>query len=231
MFLVRRFFLVQLFDPHLHFPPFLSRQGREPGVIPGRRDVFDDSRFGGQPHLGHNLDVVCDCRFSSHHHVIPQGAGSTQCSLSTEDAGLSQHGVVSDLHQVVELAVITDDGVSPAPSIHARVGSDFDVVSDDHAQLLRFLHHVSSLVHVESEAVLSHTHAVVQQAPFAYRTVVHAHVEAQLRASSDACVCANHASWSDMDVCAHHCAVANHRTGRDVCRGIHLGVRMDPSRS
>eukprot|EP00242_Pyramimonas_sp_CCMP2087_P013169 CAMPEP_0198213136 /NCGR_PEP_ID=MMETSP1445-20131203/28696_1 /TAXON_ID=36898 /ORGANISM="Pyramimonas sp., Strain CCMP2087" /LENGTH=92 /DNA_ID=CAMNT_0043887737 /DNA_START=306 /DNA_END=584 /DNA_ORIENTATION=+ len=85
--------------------------------------------------------------------------------MAAQEAAVPDDHVVPNLHKVVDLDGVANDRVPPATSVHATVGADLHVVTNDHVQQLRFFHHRPRLlVHQESEPVLSNADAVVKNA-------------------------------------------------------------------
>src|SRR6202171_4983322 len=83
--------------------------------------------------------MVGEANLPAHHDVIPHGAAAGYTGLRDEHAVPSDGGVVSDLHQIVDLGALADDGISGRAAVDGRIGADLHVVLDDDAAGLRNL--------------------------------------------------------------------------------------------
>jgi len=64
---------------------------------------------------------------------ILKDSGTSNAGLGYDDATPAEHNVMSDLHHIIETRTGADYRVSHRPSINRRVGTDLDIVFDNHA--------------------------------------------------------------------------------------------------
>ena len=117
--------------------PFARRLRRPAIVARAGGNIGDDSGACAQHGLGADGQMVGEADLPAHHDVIPHIAASGYAGLRDQHAVPSDGGVVSDLHQIVDLGALADDRISGGAAIDGRVGADFHVVLDDDAAGLR----------------------------------------------------------------------------------------------
>src|SRR5690606_40322012 len=61
-------------------------------------------------------------------------------ALAADDHVAPDIAVVRDLHQVVDLGAVADDGGAQFPPVNARAGADLDIAPDAHRADVRNLH-------------------------------------------------------------------------------------------
>jgi hypothetical protein len=106
-----------------------------------RRAEHDRARLNvggnaGPPGQGGSVsygDVIGNPHLSAHPHPRPNPYTSGQPDLAGEDRMRPDHGVVTHLHEIVELAALLDDRITHGGAINTRIGADFHVVPDHHA--------------------------------------------------------------------------------------------------
>src|SRR5262249_42421091 len=141
-------------------------------------------------------DVPDHAGFGAHHDVVAELGRAGDAALGHDDAMPSDHDVVGDLHQVVDLGAVADHRVSERAAVDGGVGADLDVVADDDAADLGPLAPASG-AHREAEAVLPDAGAGVNDAAVA---------DDGMRQGR---------TCADVAVAAEHDPVAHYRPGGD----------------
>ncbi len=125
-----------------------------------------------------------------------------------------------DLHQIINLAAVADDGIRPRPPVDARIGANFDIVTDDHAPQLRHIE-MAFRRHVETESPLTDAYARMEQAVVADGAMTKGGVGADVGIVADRHRVADHRARAD----AH--ARAQYRIGFDHRPGANSAIRAD----
>ena len=107
---------------------------------------------------GADLQMAGEAGLTAERGEIVEDAGAGNAALRDEHAMPADDDVVADLHEVVDLGALADDGVAVGAAIDRRAGADLDVVLDDDAADLRHLE-VAARAHREAEAVLADARA------------------------------------------------------------------------
>ena len=97
---------------------------------------------------------------------IADGARSRDAGLRDQHRMASDDDVVADLHQIVDLRPLADDGVPVRAAVNRDPGADLNVVLNDYAADLRHFE-MPSWPKGESEAVLSDMRAGMNDHPVA----------------------------------------------------------------
>jgi hypothetical protein len=74
--------------------------------------------------------MIGDSDLAGKHDVVLHGTAAGDAGLCHHDAVAADLHVVRDLHEVVDLRPLADDGVARRAAVHRGVGADLDVVSD-----------------------------------------------------------------------------------------------------
>lgn len=69
--------------------------------------------------------------------------------------------VVAYLNQIVNLRLVSDDRVAPAPSVDAGVRANLDAIAQDGTQQLRLLANLSIVTDGKPKAIGTNTNAAV----------------------------------------------------------------------
>src|SRR5581483_9266723 len=99
-------------------------------------------------------DVIVDAHSGAKHHEIPEGHAAGNPSLRHKNAMATDFNIVSDLHQVVDLCSLPDNGVADRAAVDGGAGADFDIVLDNHPSDLRHLD-MDRTPHDVAESVLA----------------------------------------------------------------------------
>src|SRR6266852_7624508 len=126
----------------------------------------------------------------------------------------ADHDVVADLHEIVDLGALADDGVTDAAAVDGRAGADLDIVLNDDAAELWDLF-VSVSAHDETETILSDPAAGMDD---------HAIADQRMR---DRASGADRAVTADGDVRSDHGGRADHRSAPDLGARPDHGSRID----
>ena len=129
-----------------------------------------------------------------------------------------------DLHEVVDLGAIADEGVIDAAAVDRRVRTNVDVVADDRPPDLRELGVGAIAKHV-TKTIASDAHTAVNLAALAEgRAWIERHVREEARVYTDVHAVAHGAMRADPRAIAYHDALADQR------EGLHPHVRPEPRR-
>ena len=136
---------------------------------------------------------------------------------------------MGNLNQIVNTTTVADNRIVQSPSVHARIGADFDIVADNHAANLRNTFMLAGN-HQETETVRTDSGAVVNKAVIAHNRIgnacigTDAAVVAYLTAAIDNRSGFQNAVVADFDVFTDNHMVGNAAVLPDNCR------RMNPCR-
>src|SRR6202043_1161651 len=165
--------------------PFLPRLCR----------IADDARLGGNIRYDSGAaskhgtvadrEMVADAHLPAHHDVIPDIDAAGYAGLRDDHAVPPDAAVVSDLHQVVDLGALADDGIPGRAAIDRRIGADLHVVLDDDATGLRYFL-VAFRARQIAEAVLADTGARMDDHAIAEHGVQDRSAGADRAAAADA---------------------------------------------
>ena len=177
-----------------------------------------------QPGLAPDRDVVLELR------------AARDPDLRHHDAVPADHHVVADLDQVVDLGAVADPRAVGGGAVHGGVGSDLDVVADDHVPDLRHLV-VATVVEREAEPVAPdhdprmEDATVPDLATVADRDVgIHQHLRAHRRVGAEIAAGHQHGALADPGPRLDH-AMGPHRDALGQRHpGRHHRGRMDPGR-
>src|SRR6202035_1870783 len=117
--------------------PLACRPSRKAVVAGAGRHVADHAGAGADHGAIADGDVVGNAGLSGHHHIIPDFDTARYADLRDNDAVSPDLAVVSDLHQIVDLGALADDGVAAGAAVDGRIGADLHIVLNDDAAGLR----------------------------------------------------------------------------------------------
>jgi hypothetical protein len=84
-------------------------------------------------------DMTIDPRRAADHHAVSDCGASGDPNLGNEHAMTPYAHIVANLNQIVDLGAFADHGVIERAAIDGGVGTDFDMVLNDHTADLRDL--------------------------------------------------------------------------------------------
>src|SRR5206468_9532020 len=112
-------------------PPCLhGRPARSAAPHPARLDVAGHAGLRGYDGSRGHRDVIGDADLAGEDGAIADGARAGDTDLGDEDDVLPYLAVVSNLHEVVDLAPAPDEGVTEGCPVDGGVGPDLHVVLD-----------------------------------------------------------------------------------------------------
>src|SRR5262245_9584356 len=132
-----------------------------------------------------DLDVAYNARLPAHDHEILELRGPCDADLARKHTMPSDHDVVPDLHEIINFRALADHRVLEGAAVDAAVGTDLDVVLNDHAADLRHLE-MPLGAHGEAETSLPDAHAGMQDHPVADQGMHHAAAGPHVAATADA---------------------------------------------
>ncbi len=209
------------------------------GVVNGRISGDDSIGFdrGGNACLRRGDDVVTDTQVASSAHlasqqdVSPYFGASGQPYLSAEERILAHFAPVSDLHQIVDLHIRGDDGVSNCRAINGRIRSDLDPVGDDHAARLGDLIPAAFGISRVAEAIGSDSRSVMDDDVRTDDCVLSdCHMRMDDCMCTDAHIGVDHAVWVDRHMVADLAIGGDDRIGTDGDMGSELRAWVDERR-
>src|SRR5690606_5084783 len=103
------------------------------------RNVIHDAAACGKLRLVSNGDVVRDSDTATHHHHITNGYRTGDATMTGDHAGSTDLHVVGNLHKIIDLAALADDGIRQRAAVDCGVRADFHIVLNDDATNLRIL--------------------------------------------------------------------------------------------
>src|SRR6516225_8332471 len=190
--------------------PDLDRLGR--GSAPTRTGRHVPSHDAD----GRDLGALADGHVSGYANacaqddeVLQRGAPGNS-GLSNQHTVPSNHHIVANLNEIVDLGTFADHGVADRPAVDGGTGADLDVVLNNHAPDLRNLQ-VTGCPHQKTEPVLADATARMDNHPVPDQRM------RDRRPGPDVAVA------SDANARPH-----NH-VGRDPCSGSDLGVGSNDS--
>src|SRR5690348_11792683 len=140
---------------HLHLPqPLLHRLGGSSAPASSRRHITahnTDRRDLGTLADSH---VIGYANAGAQCHKIFQGGTAGNPGLRHDDTVASDHHIVANLYQVVDLGALADYGVADSTAINRAAGPNLHVILDDHPADLRHLE-MAAGAHQETEPVLA----------------------------------------------------------------------------
>src|SRR5262249_60720483 len=110
-------------------PP--PRRGGGARLPAPRRHVAMDAGLRADLRSVADRDVIGDAGLPGEHHTAGDSARSRDADLSHNDRRLANHGIMANLHEVVDLRAATDHRLPEGRAVHRRVGPDLHVVLHD----------------------------------------------------------------------------------------------------
>jgi len=109
-----------------------------------------------------DLAVACDANLSGKYDTAADFGGSGEPDLRAQQRVLTHARAVADLHEVVDLCAIGDDGSTHTGTIDACVGLDLNVIADAHRTRLRNLLPGTVIAFGEAKAIPANDDAVLK---------------------------------------------------------------------
>src|SRR3954468_3170618 len=183
------------------------------GVTAGLQDGARDHGAGSNVHAIDDLEVSEDHRGSAER-AVPADVGAAGDAHAASDRGVRADArVVADLDLVVEPRAFLDYRVTQVATVDGRIGTDFDIVADEHRADLRNLD-PAILVAGVAEAVGANDRTGVHDAARADRAAgVHHDTRIEAGIVADGSALAYHAARTDRDTCAEPRARPDDRGG------------------
>src|SRR5437899_5501249 len=197
-----------------------------------RRHVAHEST--SRRKLGSRTDgqMISQADTATHRDVVADDDGTRNTRKPGYNAIAADANIVGDLHQIVDLGALSDDGVGHRAAIDGRVGADLDVVLDDDAADLR--HALRSLgAGHEAEAVLADPCAAMDDDAVADQSILDAGARTDVAVAADLAGAANDGVGRDDRAGAYgstrtdHGACLHDRTGLDMRGRIDMRLRRN----
>ena len=80
--------------------------------------------------------MPCNSRLRSNHTIISQARAAAETHLPHDQAMPTNGHVVGNMHKVIDLGALPDDGVAECSAINGRIGTYLHVVANDHSAKL-----------------------------------------------------------------------------------------------
>jgi hypothetical protein len=167
--------------------------------------------------------VIGHAHLAGQDHPTAQARGAGDADLGDQQRVLAHLDVVADLHEVVDLAPSSHDGIAEGRAVDRGVGADLHVVLDQHAPHLGDLAMLLA-VEGEAEAVGAQHGPGVDHHPAA-----EAHTVAQAHVRIDHAALAHLHAGADVDQRMQAHTGADHRLALDHGERPHRGSRIDAS--
>src|SRR6516164_1010080 len=182
--------------------PEPRRLGRCPSPPHAGRHVASHVAAAGDLGAGADFDMTNNANLAAQGHEIAKLGATGNTGLCDDDAMSSNHHVVPNLYEIINLRALTDDRIAQGPAVDRRICADFNVILDDDApDLGHFL--VSSPPHGEAESVLADRGAGMDGHPVANQSVGQSRVGTNVTVSPDKDPVADDAA------CGNGCAAAD----------------------
>src|SRR4030095_6944949 len=197
-------------DPGNVFLPFGKRNcGRtEPDAT---RKALSDAALRCDDCAVGDFNVTDNAHLARYRNTFAHSRATGDASLRHDHGIFSDHDVVRDLYEIVDLNALLDPCPAKPRAIHGGVCADLDVVVDlDNSELLNFL--VAAIDDFETKAVSSDNSASVNNPARAnLASLPNCHVGMNVARGP------NHRFVSDVAPPANDRVVANFGTGFDAC--------------
>ena len=159
--------------------------------------------------------MIGDADFAAQHHEISQPRAARNADLPGDHAVPADDDVVRDLHKIVDLGALADDGVAGRAAVDRDVGADFHVVLNDDAADLRDFPMALRRRQI-AEPVLADAGAGMDDHAVADQRVQHRRAGADRAIAADRDARADHGAGRDQRASADLGARADHRERIDV---------------
>src|SRR5215472_15154579 len=121
-------------------PPILRQpDGITSVILPARIVTRRQARLCRDTCTLSESHMIGHARLPAQDDKVAEFAASRDAGLCDDDAVPSCSGVVPNLHKIINLGALTDDGVAQGATIDGGTGADLDVVLDDDPAQLRDL--------------------------------------------------------------------------------------------
>src|SRR3984957_900962 len=101
------------------------------------RYVGHIAALGAEHRAGPDIDMIGQAHLPAHHDKISHLRAAGNAGLPSDEAVTPDAHVVRDLHQIVDLGPLPNDGVAGRAAVDRGVGADFHVVLNNDAPGLR----------------------------------------------------------------------------------------------
>src|SRR5215831_1749599 len=182
------------------------------------RKVLSDAALRGDDCAVGYFKVTDNAHLTSHRDTFANARAAGNASLRHDYGIFSNHDVVRDLYEIVDLHALLDPCPAKPRAIDGGVRADLDVVVDlDKSELLNFL--VAALDHLETKAVSSYNSAAVNNHTRANpASLPNCHVGINVTRGPD------HRFVSDVASSTNDRVVANFGTGFDDCQRLNRNL-------
>src|SRR5262249_4164340 len=180
--------------------------------------------------------MVGNADLSGQHGEIADRHAARYADLRNNQAMPADRAVVSNLHEIVDLGAFTNNGVAGGAAVDCGVGTDLDVVLDDHAAGLRNLL-MAARRRQETESVLSNPDPGMNDDAVADQGVKNGGLRTDRAVPADANAGPNHRARpdeggrSDLGARADHRERIDDHAGFEARRGIDLRAYGAPDRA
>ncbi len=109
------------------------------GVHPGLGNALHQRRPARNRRPAGNVQMPRNHPGAADNTVLAEHRAARDTGTASHHRILADHTVMADMHQVIEFATVLDDRVVERSAVDRRVGTDFDVVANQHPTQLRNL--------------------------------------------------------------------------------------------
>ncbi len=144
--------------------------------------------------------------------------------------------VVRDMHQIINLGALADDGGTKRSAVNSRVGADLHVVVDDyiadlqHLAVAALVEHVAVAVRADDRAGVDADTMTDLRPRINHDVWEQAHVLANLTVPADMVAAHEHGTRAEPHARAQHAIRPDARRGINLRRGINHRARMNAGR-
>ena len=184
----------------------------------------------GDDGLISDFQVSGNSHLPREHNIIPQLRAAGNAGLRDQQAALADFDVVRDLHEVINLRALADDGGAECAAVDRHARADFHVVADDDVANLRHLAVDAAVLHVAETIRADHRVGVNADAPADFRARINHNVREQIHVVAEFGVVADEIAALQNGPRADAHAFADNTVRTDVRGGINLRARRDDSR-
>src|SRR5262249_47727018 len=166
-------FFLDLFDAGEEFPQgsnpgdllfhFVDRTRRITKPDASRHTLGDTALRRDHAAIG-NFDVPYDSDLSCHRDTLAYAGASRDAGLRYDHRIFSNHHVVRNLNEIVDLHALLNPGAAKTRAVNGRVRSDLDIVVDlNNPELLNFF--VPAIDHLETKTIRADHRAAMNDHP------------------------------------------------------------------
>jgi hypothetical protein len=168
-----------------------------------------------------------DSTLATHFAIISDDGGPGDSDLSGEEAARSDHHVVSDVNQIVDLGRFTDEGVIECTTIDGAVAADLDIATDLDTATMGDLQRAFGSGCIAETIAANHASRMNGGALSDGGITVDHHIGVQGDPGRDGGWTKNHYSWMNHRFGSHHDSCIDERTRSDENLCIDRGFRMN----